>query len=498
MTTPAQPLETPSPVSRAQPGDDLEGGLSISPSEVLDRLWRFFISMRTGLALILLLAGLGLIGTLLMQAQPGLASDPQSYAAWLNSLRPKYGGWTGVLDRLGFLSIFSSPLFKGTMALLITSIVACAVNRTPLLWRQATRPRVKVTQAFLERAPLHAAVAVRGDPEAALAPVLSAFGSRRFRTTVTRDDEGIHVYADRFRWGPFGSVIAHLSLVLVLAGVLVGSAFGFRNTEFPASIGSKVDVGYGTGLSLVATSFTDTYSLENGAPSDYASDLVVYRGDEQVAAQRIHVNEPLRVGDITFYQSFYGPAAEMRVKDASGSVIYSAGVPLLWGSKDETERVGQFDLPTQGLQVFVVSAASGKVSPTIKPGQAQVELYKAGSGTPVDLKVIDQGKPATIGGLEVTFEREHQFTGLIVAKDPGVPFVWGGSLLLVLGVCLVFFFPYRRAWASLTPRDDGTTLARVGAVVGHDAAFGTDFAAIVDDLRRVPPTGLWFGKGVTS
>ena len=177
---------------------------------------------------------------------------------------------------------------------------------------------------------------------------------------VEREGDTIHVFADRFRWGPFGTVIAHLSLIVILVGVLVGSAFGFRDTGFAAPIGTKVDVGYGTGLTLVAKSFTDTYSAENGAPSDYQSDLLVYSGEQQVAAQTIRVNQPLRVGDVTFYQSFFGPATAITVKDASGAIVYDEEVPLLWNSKDDTERIGRFDLPDQGLQMFVVSAASGK------------------------------------------------------------------------------------------------------------------------------------------
>ncbi len=66
-------------------GDDLEGGLAISPGAIGERLWHFFISMRTGLVLILLLAGLGLIGTLLVQAPAG----PDE-----RSRRPTRPGWS--------------------------------------------------------------------------------------------------------------------------------------------------------------------------------------------------------------------------------------------------------------------------------------------------------------------------------------------------------------------------------------------------------------------
>ena len=60
---------------------------------------------------------------------------------------------------------------------------------------------------------------------------------------------------------------------------MVGSAFGFKNSDFVVPIGSTVDVGFGTGLAVEAKSFTDSY-YDTGQPSDYASDLVVYeKGD---------------------------------------------------------------------------------------------------------------------------------------------------------------------------------------------------------------------------
>lgn len=478
-----QTVRTPA-VARAnrEPTDDLDGGLVVSPADIGERLWHFFISMRTGLALMLALAVLGLIGTLLVQADPGLQGDRQAYAAWLESIRPKYGGWTGVLDALGLFSIFSSIWFKGTVVLLMTSVLACSVNRAPHLWKMAVHPRTNMSETFFARAPLSASIATSTDPDAALAEVQAAFRARHFRTIVKQDGDTIHLYADRFRWGPFGTVIAHLSLIFILAGALIGTAWGFRNSGLAVPVGSRVDVGYGTGLSIEAKSFTDSY-YTNGSPSDYASDLVLYRDGAQVMAQTIRVNEPLRAGDVTFYQSFYGAAAAMKVTDPTGKVVFDRGVPLEWASNDGKHRIGQIILPDAGLTAYVIGAASGEVDPQIKPGQLQIEVYTSGSeGSPIATEVISQGQPAKIAGLDFTFVRERQFTGLIVARDPGAVFVWLGASLLVFGISLVFFFPSRRAWALIRRRPGGSSV-KVGAVVRHDVAFGSDFKHLVDEMK---------------
>jgi cytochrome c biogenesis protein len=343
---------------------------------------------------------------------------------------------------------------------------------------------VEQSDAFFDHTTLAGTIDSRLGPDEATDALVASLRARGFRIVTTRDERGIHVFGDRFRYAPFGTVVAHLSIVVVVAGVLLGSAFGFRDTAFTVPIGTPVDVGYGTGLSVLARSFTDSYSTENGAPSDYASDLVVYRGGEQVAAKSIRVNEPLTIGDVTFYQSFFGPATDIRIADETGSVLYAQGVPLLWDTRDGNERAGRFDLPQKGLTVVVVSAASGKVSSQVRAGQVQVELYPLGGSAPVATAILDQGKPATIDGLTVTFEREQQFTGLIVAKDPGVPLVWGGAVLLVLGMCTVFFLRNRRTWGLVRAKADGGSVVRIAAIARHDAAFASDFDGYVAALGR--------------
>ena len=91
---------------------------------------------------------------MLVQAPAGLQGDPQAYAAWLESLRPKYGGWTGIFDTLGLFSIFNSVWFRGITVLLMTSVLACSVNRAPHLWKLTVHPRTDMSESFFDHAPL--------------------------------------------------------------------------------------------------------------------------------------------------------------------------------------------------------------------------------------------------------------------------------------------------------------------------------------------------------
>ncbi len=461
----------------------LGASLLLSPAEILERVWRVFTSMRTGLVLMLALAALALVGTVLIQAPPGLKSDASEYRSWLDSVRPKYGGWTGVLDTLQLFGVFTSVWFKGIVVALVTSILACSVNRFRGLWKTSVRPRTRMTGTFYRRAPYSATIAAPLAGDDALDGLRRVLRARHFRAVVERDDEGVHVYADRFRWTPFGTFIGHISLVLILVGALVGATFGFRSDEFAVPVGSTVDVGNGTGLAVEARSFHDSY-YENGAPSDYASDLVVYRAGSPVARQTIRVNQPLEVDGVKFFQSFFGAAAVLKVTDASGATVSESGVPLLWGTDEGRRRIGRLFLEDAGLTVFVVGAASGEVDPEIRPGQMQLEVYRTGGeDRPIAVQLVSQGEPARIADLDFTFVREREFTGLIVARDPGIPLVWLGAMLLVVGVCLVFFFPNRRVWARVRPTGPASSEIVVGATSRHDATFGPDFQRLVDDMR---------------
>jgi len=461
--------------------DGLDSGASINTSDILDRIWRFFISMRTGLWLILALGLLSLIGTLLEQAPAGMSADPAAYAGWLTRMNLKYGGWTTVFDKLGFFAVFTSYWFKAIMVLLTTSVLACSVNRAPRLWKLATHPRIRMGETFFTHAPLRATVQVPTGPDETLDDVRVVLGSYHFRTINDPDDEGLNLYADRFRWGPFGSVLAHLSFVLILVGFFVSASTGFKDNSVTIAVGSTVQVGHGSGLAIKANAFNDAY-YEDGSPSDYASELVLYKNGVQVLAETIRVNHPMRFDGVSIYQSYFGTAAAMLVKDASGKTVYQDSVPLQWQSNDGKHSIGEFVMKSRGLSVLVIDAASGETDPNIKAGQVQLEVDQDGKKDPIATIVVDQGKPTTIGGLTYTFERPRQFTGLSVARDTGAIFVWLGAALLVVGLYMVFFFPLRRVWVRVRKTSGGSEVL-FASTLRRDSAFAPQFQQLVADIQ---------------
>jgi cytochrome c biogenesis protein len=459
-------------------------------SHPLRRVWLFLISMRTGLWIILVLGILTLLGTLLMQVDPEVRADPQAYQQWLaGTPTQRYGGWTGILDTLGLFHVFSTWHFQGLFALLSLSILACSINRAPRLWRLATRPRTSMREAFFTHAPLRATIDLPSDVETSDQKVRDALRGKHFRVLDGHANTGSDIYGDRFRWGPFGTVVAHLSLIVIMLGFVVSATTGFKDKDVIAPVGVPVNVGHGTGLVVKALSFTDTY-YANGAPKDYVSDLVLTKDGTQVGRQEVRVNSPLIYGGVWFHQSSFGVGADVTVSE-KGEQVFSGTVPLRWQSDDGQQSIGQFTIPSKGITVYVIEAASGQVLADLPAGSAQLEVHKTGLQNPVGAPVLNQGTSAPLDGLTYTYVRNRQYAGLTIKQDNGSALVWIGSALLILGCYLVFFMPHRRIWAQVRRNPDGTSQVRIGAPFKRDPAFEPLFRDIVSAIKT---TGATTGK----
>ncbi len=461
-------------------------------SRVGGRAWKVALSMRTALVLTLALAGMAVIGTLVAQAPPDVASDATAFAAWVDSMRPRFGAWTSVLERLQWFTIFDSIWFRGGVFLLTASLVVCSIARTRRLWQVALHPSTNPPGDTHLRLEIRSIVATSRSPGTVDA-IVEAFSHRRFRVTVASTTASTDLVAVRFRWAPLGSVAAHLSVVLIVLGAVVGATWGFRDDRVSVPIGESVAVGHGTALTLVAQGFTDRY-YPDGSPRDYASHVVLTRAGVAVADQDVRVNEPLRFGDVSVYQSYFGAAASVRIADRDGSVLFTGAVPLEFVTNDGRHVVGRVRLVDRSTVVYVVAPTSGTTDPMIPPGRLELRVVGPRTQDAASVVVLSPGIPAPAEGLLVTFVRETRFTGLIVARDPGRALVFGGAALLVVGFAIASGLRERRAWASVAT-SAGSSVVRVIATRRRpgdgDMAW---FEEIVDEIQAALHSGRPMNK----
>ncbi len=466
------------------PAEDSEGEVrDVSLREVGAWVYAFCYSKKVGLLLILAMGLMSLLGVLIQQAPDEVLGNPESYQGWLRTVQQTYDGWTPVLSALGLFHVFSTVWFRATTIALAVSIIACTSHRLPRLWQAATRPHVHVQDRFFEHSRLHCQATLAQPVDEALDLVAERLRKAGYR--VLPNGHGDGWYADRFRWMPFGTAVAHVAFVVILVGVLVSSLAGFSDKDFSVTVGSRREVGHQTGLAVAATAFSASHD-DQGRPRDYASELVLYQDGAEVARQTVRVNQPLRYRGVAFYQAAYGTAAVVTVRDAGGRTVYSGGVPLQWTSNDGQNVYGRVVLAEQGIEMYVIGAASGAQSTDIKPGQVAVQLYGEGQRQPLGSQVLSPGKEVVLGDLRFTFEREQQFTGLIVARDPGALLVWIGSGLIVVGMVLTLFFRHRRLWVQVRDQS-GQAVLRVASPDRQDTVFARQVHGLVTSLSKETP-----------
>jgi cytochrome c biogenesis protein len=450
------------------------------PLEIgIDRIWRFFCSVRAAVYEVAILAVLVLIGTLRGSEVP----------QWIAQLVP---GTQGFVDRWYDWNVFKSLPFAFMLGLLAVAIAICTINRVPGIWQSIARPTVQTTHGFIA----NAEVAVRGRSEsdrAALANELSSFLSGKRYRVITEDHRGeTHIYADRFRFGKLGTFPFHLALIMILVGGIVGARYGFRDDKFVISEGATEVVGHGTGLSVHLQDFQDSYS-ETGQAQEYRSDLVLYEDGKEVKRQSITVNNPMNYESTIFYQASFGPSVVVRISDLDGQVVYEGPIALgvdFTARENPDAPAGVLDLVPLGKRLFVITPDSNPMNAPeldqlqLRSGEIfiQVRDLADSQDAPPQTAVVLQGSAESVGGVSVTFVRESQWAMLQVARNPGIPIFWAAAFMLIGGLAIVFYFPHRRVRAIVSDGSASGALCAIAPIARRDWSARRSFEQLATGI----------------
>ncbi len=459
-----------------------------------EAVWRFFCSVKLAMSLIALIAFATLLGTVIIQMPPELLGDSASRKMWTTGMQPRFGDLTGIMFDLGLFNLFSTLWFKGLLAVLTLNIVVCTLNRLPATWKQATATRMKVGPRFYAHGEYAAsyAFAATTNEVAGKLPAALAGGLRvRYQESQADEDGSRSFYADRFHLLPLGTYLNHIGIVLIFIGAIWGTLMGdsFKLVDFAVPQGGSREVGQGTGLVVYNNGFFSE-NYPDGRPADYRSDLTVTRNGQEIARKTIRVNDPLDIDGVKFHQAFFGNAADIEVKDATGTTVYKGSVPLAYRSKmyGPTRPMGSFSLGNGEVQVDVVSSA-GQGDEQVKPGQMYLRAYAIRSDQPLWEATLGQRQSSSQQGLTVTFQRERLFSGLQVGRDPGMNLVVVASSLMIFGIMLVFYFPVRRLWVRVEPREGGSVVLLKGQA-SRRAGLAGKMLRVGEDLQAAGGTML--------
>ncbi len=389
---------------------------SSSPFEAsVKRLWRLFSSVRLALILILIIAGLSLLG----------------------ALTP--------------LNVFNSIYFAVPSVMLMFNVLICSLNRWKSINLILRRGEITQPESFYKTGTELKGIRLPSSEAGKVTEkILLSHGYRVRKST----GDSIHLAADKNRYFCLGTYLSHFSLILFVVAFLFGFHFGFRDTGFAVTEGETRQVGHDTNLSLKLVSFVYE-QYDNGMPKDYRSQVVLYENGQQVREALIRVNYPLYYKGTRFYQSFFGTAAKMQIRDEKGQIVFDDGVSLSMFPEDPRYYQGYFNLPEQGFTIRLI-ASSIVDDPMIPAGKLAVGIIQ--KNQQINLKLVQQDTPTVINGLEFTFQEMLEYSGFQVSRDPTNALIWIASVLFIGGICSAFYFPHRQVWVLCRTEGEGSRL----------------------------------------
>ena len=180
-------------------------------------VWKFFVSVKLTVFLLLSLAVTSVIGTVIPQN-----ADPELY---FHKFGPFLFRFFEVLD---IFDMYHAWWFHLLLFLLIANIVVCSIDRLSATWKLVfpKNPTFNLAQfekqKKIERFSVDAHQNELEEKYASLA--VKKFG----RQHVDKTGDGFVVFAEKGRWTRLGVYIVHFSIILLIIGAITGSLFGFQ------------------------------------------------------------------------------------------------------------------------------------------------------------------------------------------------------------------------------------------------------------------------------
>ena len=403
--------------------------------------WRLFTNIRWAIGIITFLVLASLLGVLIPQVPGNVRGEALAEAQWLATQEENFGFLTDPMNRLGFFEVFHARWFIYALGLLAVSLAVWVVSYFPSIWRAITRPRKRVSDSYFSGA-RHRFDYVTPDGGSNLESAL-----RRQRYAVERYQEGetTYLFADRFQFAQLATFATHLAVVVLLVGGLVSWLSGFSSGMFIAE-GESAPVFPLTHPNQMQVELVDAvgrFSSE-GRALEYSSDLVIYRGGEEVRRCTTTVNTPCSYNGYRFHQAaYFGFGADVRVRDlASGNVVFretmslsetlpsphvivrdSSGDVLLDDTLVLTDILSSDEFVYYGTLVTlpddrVITIGARRVT---EGERWQLAVFEPGEGEEAVRLVLSEGESASAGGLEFVYAGLQAVPAAFVSDFPLPP-----------------------------------------------------------------------------
>ncbi|MEH2046320.1 cytochrome c biogenesis protein [Nostoc sp.] len=424
-------------------------------------------NLRLAIALLLLIAIFSSTGTVIEQGQ-----SPAFYQANYPEHPALFGFLTWkVIQVVGLDHVYRTWWFLALLILFGTSLTACSFTRQLPALKAAQRWKYYEEPRQFQKLALSTEL-----DTGSLNSLSEILHKHRYKIFPNQEKENL-LYARKGIVGRIGPIIVHIGIVAILLGGIWGAMTGFLAQEMVASgdtfqVRNIVDAGpiaakIPKDWSVRVNRFWIDYTPSGGINQFYSDMSVLNNQGKEIDHKKIFVNEPLRYHGITFYQTDWGIAG-VRVQFNNSPIfqlpmaqLNTNGNGRIWGTwvptkPDLSEGVSLLAKDLQGM--VLIYDATGKLVDTVRAG-----MFTEVNG--VKLKILD-----VIGS-----------TGLQIKADPGIPIVYTGFGLLMLGV-VMSYFSHSQIWAL----QKGDRLYVGGKTNRAQVAFEQEVLEILDRLSSQP------------
>jgi cytochrome c biogenesis protein len=420
--------------------------------------------LRLAIILLLAIAVFSISGTVIEQGQA---------PAFYQSNYPEHPALFGfltwkVIQVVGLDHVYRTWWFLALLVLFGTSLTACTFTRQLPALKAAQRWKYYEEPKQFQKLALSAELDTSSLQS--LTPILQKKSYKIFQ------EKDHLLYARKGIVGRIGPIIVHVGIVAILLGGIWGAMTGFMAQEMISSgetfqVKNLVDAGPWSSQKVLkdwsvrVNRFWIDYTPTGGIDQFYSDLSVLNNQGEEVDKEKIYVNKPLRYRGVVFYQTDWG-ISNVRVRLNKSPIFQlpmaqldTKGKGRIWGTwiptkPDLSEGVSLLAKDLQGM--VLIYDAQGKLINTVR----------AGMSIPVNginLKIID-----VIGS-----------TGLQIKFDPGIPIVYAGFALLMLGV-VMSYFSHSQVWAL----QKGDILYVGGKTNRAQVAFEREVLGILEQLTE--------------